>query len=30
MKSAMGVFQIKNIRNNKVLIDHSIDMETFL
>ena len=23
-----GVFQIKNIKNNKVLIDHSIDMES--
>jgi len=25
-KIAMGVFQIKNIKNNKVLIDNSIDM----
>jgi len=24
----MGVFQIKNIKNNKVLIDYSIDMES--
>ena len=24
----MGVFQIKNIKNNKFLIDHSIDMES--
>jgi len=28
MKIPMGVFQIKNIENNKVLIDHSIDMES--
>jgi len=28
MKIPMGVFQIKNIKNNKVLIDHSIDMES--
>lgn len=28
MKTAMGVFQIKNISNNKVLIDCSIDMES--
>jgi len=28
MKILMGVFQIKNIENNKVLIDHSIDMES--
>jgi len=28
MKTPMGVFQIKNIQNNKVLIDHSIDMES--
>ncbi|MDX1829814.1 MAG: GIY-YIG nuclease family protein [Lutibacter sp.] len=26
MKTPMGVFQIKNISNNKVLIDNSIDM----
>jgi ribosomal protein S18 len=26
MKTPMGVFQIKNIANNKVLIDNSIDM----
>jgi len=26
MKFPMGVFQIKNISNNKVLIDNSIDM----
>ena len=28
MKIPMGVFQIKNIRNSKVLIDYSIDMES--
>jgi len=28
MKIPMGVFQIKNIQNNKVLIDHSTDMES--
>ena len=28
MKIPMGVFQIKNIVNNKVLIDNSIDMES--
>jgi len=28
MKIPKGVFQIKNIKNNKVLIDHSIDMES--
>jgi hypothetical protein len=28
MKIPMGVFQIKNISNNKVLIDNSIDMES--
>ncbi|WP_299256315.1 GIY-YIG nuclease family protein [uncultured Aquimarina sp.] len=28
MKIPMGVFQIKNIKNNKILIDHSIDMES--
>ncbi|MCB9323894.1 MAG: GIY-YIG nuclease family protein [Lewinellaceae bacterium] len=28
MKIPMGVFQIKNMINNKVLIDHSIDMES--
>ena len=28
LKIPMGVFQIKNIRNNKVLIDYSIDMES--
>jgi len=28
MKIPMGVFQIRNIKNNKVLIDHSIDMES--
>ena len=28
MKIPMGVFQIKNIINNKVLIDNSIDMES--
>ena len=28
MKIPMGVFQIKNIKNNKFLIDHSIDMES--
>ena len=28
MKFPMGVFQIKNIVNNKVLIDNSIDMES--
>ena len=27
-KIPMGIFQIKNIRNNKVLIDNSIDMES--
>ena len=26
MKFAMGVFQIKNISNNKVFIDNSVDM----
>ncbi len=28
MKIPMGVFQIKNISNNKVIIDHNIDMES--
>ncbi len=28
MKIPMGVFQVKNIKNNKVLIDNSIDMES--
>ncbi|WP_273273272.1 GIY-YIG nuclease family protein [Maribacter polysiphoniae] len=28
MKFPMGVFQVKNLSNNKVLIDHSIDMES--
>tara|TARA_R110000744_G_scaffold164101_2_gene281186 strand:- start:13652 stop:13990 length:339 start_codon:yes stop_codon:yes gene_type:complete len=28
MKIPMGVFQIRNISNNKILIDHSIDMES--
>ncbi len=28
MKIPTGVFQIKNIANNKVLIDNSIDMES--
>ena len=28
MKFPMGVFQVKNIGNNKVLIDHSLDMES--
>lgn len=28
MKFPMGVFQIKNISNNKVLIDNSIDMDS--
>lgn len=28
MKFPMGVFQIKNIRNEKVLIDFSTDMES--
>ena len=28
LKIPMGVFQIKNIRNNKVLIDYSIDMKS--
>lgn len=28
MKIPMGVFQIRNIKNNKVLIDHSIDMKS--
>ena len=28
LKIPMGVFQIKNIKNNKVLIDYSIDMES--
>ena len=28
MKIPMGVFQIRNISNNKFLIDHSIDMES--
>lgn len=28
MKIPMGVFQLKNIKNNKVLIGHSIDMES--
>jgi hypothetical protein len=28
LKIPMGVFQIKNIKNNTVLIDHSIDMES--
>ncbi len=28
MKFPMGVFQIKNICNDKILIDHSIDMES--
>jgi len=28
MKIPMGVFQIKNTINNKVLIDHSVDMES--
>ncbi len=28
MKIPMGVFQIKNISNNKVLIDNSIDMKS--
>ena len=27
-KIPMGVFQIKNIKNNKALIDNSIDMES--
>ena len=27
-KIPMGVFQIKNIKNNKILIDNSIDMES--
>lgn len=26
MKFSMGVFQVKNISNNKVLIDNSVDM----
>jgi hypothetical protein len=28
MKFPMGVFQVKNISNNKVLIDNSIDMNS--
>ncbi len=28
MKFPMGVFQVKNSSNNKVLIDHSLDMES--
>ena len=28
LKIPMGVFQIRNISNNKFLIDHSIDMES--
>lgn len=28
MKFPMGVFQIKNIKSNKVLIDNSVDMES--
>ncbi|WP_018126903.1 GIY-YIG nuclease family protein [Balneola vulgaris] len=28
VKFPMGVFQIRNIKNNKVLIDHSIDMDS--
>ena len=28
LKIPMGVFQIKNMKNNKVLIDYSIDMES--
>lgn len=28
MKVPMGVFQIRNIKNNKVLIDYSIDMKS--
>lgn len=28
MRFPMGVFQIKNISNNKVLIDNSVDMES--
>lgn len=28
MKFPMGVFQIRNISNNKYLIDHSVDMES--
>ena len=28
LKIPMGVFQIKNVRNNKVLIDYSIDMKS--
>ena len=28
MKFPTGVFQIKNIRNSKVLIDNSVDMES--
>ena len=28
MKIPMGVFQVKNIENGKILIDHSIDMES--
>ena len=28
MKFPMGVFQIKNISNNRVFIDHSLDMES--
>ncbi len=28
MKIPMGVFQIKNIKNNKVFIDRSVDMES--
>lgn len=28
LKIPMGVFQIKNVINNKVLIDHSVDMKS--
>ncbi len=30
MKFPMGVFQIRNIRNNKVFIDNSINMKSKL